>query len=96
MVQIYGHFLIFSSLYMALFCWFLSTSESKPMKNSRIFRRWALILQVESRKNRKDVLFHVQAILKTENALREGYGLVGPDAPLFNRTGALVASTYVF
>jgi hypothetical protein len=47
-----------------------------------------LFRQVESRRNREDVLFHVQAILKAENALREDYGLMGPDAPLFNGTGA--------
>jgi hypothetical protein len=48
----------------------------------------ALFRRVESRKNREDVLFHVQAILKAEDALREDYGLVGPDAPLFNGAGA--------
>jgi hypothetical protein len=49
-----------------------------------------LFRQVESRKNREDVLFHVQAIVKAEDALREDYGLVGPDATLFNGTGAAV------
>jgi hypothetical protein len=46
-----------------------------------------LFRKVESRKNREDVLFYTQAILKAEDALREDYGLVGPDAPLFNGTG---------
>jgi hypothetical protein len=45
--------------------------------------------QVESPRNREDVLFHVQAILKAENALREDYGLVGPDATLFNGAGVV-------
>jgi hypothetical protein len=47
-----------------------------------------LFRQVEGRKNREDVLFYTQAILRAEDALREDYGLVGPDAPLFNGTGA--------
>jgi hypothetical protein len=48
-----------------------------------------LFRQVESHKNREDVLFYTQAILKAENALREDYGLVGPDMPLFNGTGPI-------
>jgi hypothetical protein len=48
-----------------------------------------LFRKVESRKNREDVLFYTQAILKAEDALREDYGLLGPDATLFNGTGPI-------
>jgi hypothetical protein len=48
-----------------------------------------LFRKVESRKNREDVLFHTQAILRAEEAFWEDYGLVGPDAPLFNGRGIL-------
>jgi hypothetical protein len=41
-----------------------------------------LFRQVESRKNREDVMFHVQAILKAEDALREDYGLMAREAAM--------------
>jgi hypothetical protein len=53
-----------------------------------------LFRQVESRKNRESVLFHVQAVLMAEDALREDYGLAGPDAPLFNGAGAPQSPSY--
>jgi hypothetical protein len=63
----------------------LQTRRLKPMKMTEQEKGLlGLFRKVESCKNREDVLFHAQAILRAEEALREEYGLVGPDAPLFN------------
>jgi hypothetical protein len=48
-----------------------------------------LFRRVESPRNREDALFHLQAILKAEDAIREDYGLMGPDMPLFSETGPI-------
>ena len=53
-----------------------------------------LFRQVESRKNQDDVIFHTQAIVRAQDALKADYGLVGPDATLFNGAGVLQSPSY--
>jgi len=43
---------------------------------------------MESQKNRNDLVFHAEAIARAQEALKADYGLVGPDAPLFNGIAA--------
>jgi hypothetical protein len=44
--------------------------------------------KLESEKSQDDVLFFAEAVARGQEALRADYGLVGPDAPLFNGQGA--------
>jgi hypothetical protein len=44
--------------------------------------------KLESEKSQSDVIYQTEAMVRAQEALRVDYGLVGPDAPLFNGTGA--------
>jgi hypothetical protein len=48
-----------------------------------------LARKLESPKCREDLIFQAEAMVRAQDALRADYGLVGPDAPLFNGTGAV-------
>jgi hypothetical protein len=48
-----------------------------------------LTRKLESAKCREDLIFQAEAMVRAQDALRQDYGLVGPDAPLFNGTGAI-------
>jgi hypothetical protein len=43
--------------------------------------------KLESRKCRSDLVFQGEAMVRAQEALKADYGLVGPDAPLFNGLG---------
>jgi hypothetical protein len=45
--------------------------------------------RLESEKTQDDVIYQAEAMVRAQEALRADYGLVGPDAPLFNGTGAV-------
>ena|GEM_PF-2849023 len=47
--------------------------------------------KLESKKCRDSLLFHAESMVRAQEALKEDYGLVGPDAPLFNGAGAMPA-----
>jgi hypothetical protein len=44
----------------------------------------AAFRRLESEKSRDDVLFLAEVMVRAQEALKEDYGLVGLDAPLFN------------
>jgi hypothetical protein len=46
---------------------------------------------LESEKTQEDVIYQTEAMVRAQEALKADYGLVGPDAPLFNGTGAALA-----
>jgi hypothetical protein len=46
-----------------------------------------LFREMESRAIRDDLLAQAGAMVRAQRALKADYGLVGPDAPLFNGTG---------
>jgi phosphoribosylamine-glycine ligase len=46
-----------------------------------------LFRKLESKKNQNDVIFQTEAMVRAQEALKADYGLVGPDAPLFNGIG---------
>jgi hypothetical protein len=48
-----------------------------------------LFRKLESEKTRNDVIYQTEAMVRAQEALRADYGLMGPDAPLFNGTGAV-------
>jgi len=48
-----------------------------------------LFRQLESDKNREDLIFTAQTMVRAQEAMRADYGLVGKDAPLFNGTAAV-------
>jgi hypothetical protein len=48
-----------------------------------------LFRKLESKKCRDDVIFQAEAMVRAQEALKADYGLVGPDAPLFNGAGAV-------
>ena len=50
-----------------------------------------LFEKIESEKNRDDLLFQAETVLRAQEALKADYGLVGKDAPLFNGVGAMPA-----
>ena len=43
-----------------------------------------LFRKLESEKSKNDLLYQAETMLRAQNALKEDYGLVGKDAPLFN------------
>jgi hypothetical protein len=43
-----------------------------------------LTRKMESQKCREDLAFQAEAMVRAQEALKEDYGLVGLDAPLFN------------
>jgi hypothetical protein len=43
--------------------------------------------KLESQKCRNDLIFQGEAMVRAQEALKADYGLMGPDAPLFNGTG---------
>jgi hypothetical protein len=47
-----------------------------------------LARKLESPKCREDLIFQAETMVRAQDALRADYGLMGPDAPLFNGTGA--------
>jgi hypothetical protein len=49
----------------------------------------ALFREMESQTVREDLLAQAGAMVRAQRALKADYGLVGPDAPLFNGTGAV-------
>jgi hypothetical protein len=49
----------------------------------------AVFKQLESEKNQEDLIFQAETMLRAQEAIKADYGLVGPDAPLFNGTGAV-------
>jgi len=48
-----------------------------------------LCRRLESDKSRDDLVFQAQTMVRAQDAMKEDYGLVGPDAPFFNGTGAV-------
>ena len=48
-----------------------------------------LFRRLESEKSQDDVIYQAEAMVRAQEALKADYGLVGPDAPLFNGTGAV-------
>jgi hypothetical protein len=49
----------------------------------------AVFRQLESEKIQDDLIFQAETMFRAQEALKADYGLVGPDAPLFNGTGAV-------
>jgi hypothetical protein len=49
----------------------------------------ALFRKIETPKNRDDLLFQAETMVRAQEALKADYGLMGPDAPLFNGTGTV-------
>ncbi|GHV90411.1 hypothetical protein AGMMS50268_09140 [Spirochaetia bacterium] len=47
--------------------------------------------KLESQKCREDLIFYAEAMVRAQEALKADYGLVGPDAPLFNGLGTAPA-----
>jgi hypothetical protein len=47
-----------------------------------------LFRKLESEKCREDVIRQTEAMVWAQEALKADYGLVGPDAPLFNGAGS--------
>jgi hypothetical protein len=47
-----------------------------------------LTRKLESQKCREDLVYQAETMVRAQEALKTDYGLVGPDAPLFNGTGA--------
>jgi phosphoribosylamine-glycine ligase len=43
--------------------------------------------KLESEKTQDDIIYQTEAMVRAQEALRADYGLVGPDAPLFNGVG---------
>jgi len=43
-----------------------------------------LFKKLESDKCKNDLIFHAEAMVRAQEALKADYGLVGPDAALFN------------
>ena len=54
----------------------------------------ALFREMESQTVRGDLLAQAGAMVRAQRALKADYGLVGPDAPLFNGTGVLKSPSY--
>jgi hypothetical protein len=50
-------------------------------------RLLGLFRRLECTKNKDDVIYQAEAMVRAQEALKADYGLVGPDAPLFNGTG---------
>ena len=48
----------------------------------------AVFRQLESEKIQDDLIFQAETAFRAQEALKADYGLMGPDAPLFNGTGA--------
>jgi hypothetical protein len=46
-----------------------------------------LFRKLESEKCRDDVIYQAEAMVRAQEALKADYGLMGPDAPLFNGLG---------
>ena len=42
---------------------------------------------LEIEKTQDDIIYQTEAMVRAQEALRADYGLVGPDAPLFNGLG---------
>jgi phosphoribosylamine-glycine ligase len=51
-------------------------------------RLMGLFRGLESKKTQDDVIFQTEAMVRAQEALKADYGLVGPDAPLFNGIGS--------
>ena len=49
----------------------------------------SLFREMESQKNKDDLVFYAETTVRAQRALKADYGLVGMDAPLFNGAGAL-------
>jgi hypothetical protein len=47
----------------------------------------ALFKQVEGEKARSDLLFHIEGMVRAQEALKIDFGLAGQDAPFFNSAG---------
>ncbi|MDR1452172.1 MAG: hypothetical protein LBI57_07600 [Helicobacteraceae bacterium] len=50
--------------------------------------------KLENEKTQDDVIYQTEAMVRAQEALKADYGLVGPDAPLFNGTGVLKSPAY--
>jgi hypothetical protein len=48
-----------------------------------------LFRKLESERSQNDVIFQTETMVRAQEAFKADYGLVGPDAPLFNGTGAV-------
>jgi hypothetical protein len=57
----------------------MTESEKKLLELSR---------KLESPRCRDDLMYQAEAMVRAQEALKEDYGLVGPDAPLFNNVPA--------
>jgi hypothetical protein len=47
-----------------------------------------LTRKLESQKCKEDLIFHAEVMVRAQEALKADYGLMGPDAPLFNGAGS--------
>jgi phosphoribosylamine-glycine ligase len=47
-----------------------------------------LTRKLENQKCREDLIYQAEAMVRAQEALKADYGLVGPDAPLFNGIGS--------
>ena len=50
-----------------------------------------LFRKLEGQKNRDNLLFQAETMFRAQEALKADYGLLGPDATLFNGAGAMPA-----
>lgn len=53
-----------------------TTEQEKELLN--LFRK------IETQKNKDDLLFWAETMVRTQNAVKADYGLIGKDVPLFN------------
>jgi hypothetical protein len=49
----------------------------------------AVFRQIEGEKSQDDLIFQAETMYRAQEALKADYGIMGPDAPLFNGTGAV-------
>jgi len=64
----------------------------KMKKTDQEKELFELFRKMESQKSKRDLLFHAETMVRAQEALREDYGLVGLDAPLFNSAGGKPAA----
>jgi hypothetical protein len=57
-------------------------------------RLLGLFKDFESERNRDDLIYQAETMIRAQEALKADYGLVGPDAPLFNGAGVLQSPSY--
>jgi hypothetical protein len=58
------------------------------MKKDQEKKLVGLFRKLESQKCGDDLLFQAETMVRAQEALKQDYGIMGADAPLFNGTGA--------